>query len=267
MAVEIIDVSDRKPTGDEWRQLVGTGKICRLSKDQFQSVVPANKADYASKVWDLYSSMPVGTYYMTTAHPFHARLTAQEVEQNGSPCQWFSRKRFEGFTTAIPFVNAYSFDCTPDREVYVPWELLGPSDIRLRESSSLFDEMVILDKKGVREAIDKNYAEWQRLFPTVVSEDAREEVRSLIEDHHFTLRDLSEARGRNYQTPDDVYRHLMEDLELPIGFRIDSILPHERAGYAPEVNEVHSPTGLSNFIIRYLSFQDKGIVLPARAVA
>ncbi len=262
---QIIDVTGRKLIRDDWKQIIGTGKICRLNKDQFKSIVPKDKEDYASRVWDLYDSMPVGTYYMKTARPFHEGITAKEVEQNGSPFQFFSRKRFEGFTTAIPFINVYSFQCFPDRQVYAPWELLGSPNIQLNRSSTLWDKMTLLDENDVREVIDRTYSQWQRFFPKVVSEDNREEVRSLRDEYHFTLKDLSDARGRDYQTWDDVFNHLMEDVRTPTKFGISSISPMgEEKGYAPEISEVQSPKEISDFVIRYLSFQDNGRILPAR---
>lgn len=269
MPEEIVELGGRKLSRDDWKQIVGTGKICRLSKEQFRGwCVTADKADYAEKVWDLYASMPAGAYYVLTRNPFHEEINFQEVNRNGSPAQWISRKRFEGFTTAIPHICVYGFECFPDRSVYIPWDLTVQQPyVRLRKSSSLSCEDLMLDEQELRNMIDRNYIQWQRFFWKVKSEEFRDDVKNLREQWKFSLKELSHARRREYKTWEDVYLHLLEDIRTPVGFKIDKIHPIDYDGYEPEVSEVHSPEEISNFIIRFLSFKDNGRVLPAKVVA
>jgi len=260
MTQEVTDLSDTEIGVELWRQIAGDGKVYRLNEGQFQSIAPVDKKEEASRVFGMYSSIPIRTYYSTMLGDFYEGITAKEVNKHGSPSQWFSKKRFEGFTMHIPCISVYAFDCFPDRYVYIPWDLLSACPfVEIGSCTTIFRELNLLEEEGVRKSIDRNYNQWQRFFWKVVPEDTMEGVRWLKEEYNFTLKESSETKGRKFETWDDVYSHQIEDIRTPTTFNIlHTNSTYESLGFIPETESLSSSHELSDFVMRFLNFQEKG---------
>lgn len=290
MTDEVIDVSDRVLTREEWRQMRGSGNIYRLNKKQAGISSPEN-----SCLFDMYESIPAGSFYTAISREFHDGITLSELEREGSPCQRISRKRFDGFTTGIPYNDVYAFDCFPDRNISIDWSLLNscPS-ISAKLWTSIHREFSVLNEEGVRASIGENYRDWQRLSPRIHAQAVIDDAKYLKESGDFTLEELSDAENRPYESWEDVLKGAMENggiahptfenlkllmgregtevpmadileyanlgsIELPKSFKIEGCRGSESdPGFIPETTLVSSPREFSDFVVRFLSFEEKG---------
>ncbi|MEK6893033.1 MAG: hypothetical protein AABX07_02425 [Nanoarchaeota archaeon] len=241
--------------------------FCEQNARRYQTYTPQVIQQIVSDalvLHDAYASIPQGRYFATISQPFKEDVTYEEVEMKGSPMEWISKKRFDGFVLGdLTFKHKGKkvLRFLPDREVAIPWELNRARVLHPIPCSSFYQDTFQIGSEGDLIAhLCSNYNTIDRLSLKIAPEEAKAEVKSLRDEYHFTLEELSDARGTNFNTWDDVINWNLA--QIPQNAPTFEVLRNraycEALGMVPITGAVNSIDELVGFVSRFLSFEEYG---------
>ena len=237
----------------------------RLHKDRkpvtLEEIKP-HAFEVVSELYDSYSTIPKGNYYLFSHKLDEKVLTWNYVKDKLPPHTIVSGKRFDGFVTRsvefwyAPLGNStFDFD---DRTLGIPWPL---TDIRLLvnhqiniELSSHFDESFeSADESQLKQLICNNYCKWKKLYSKLKTDKWKEEIEK-NKKHRDSVPEWSECN-----TWDEYLQYCIDRDKPNPNFQILAGKKTEyKLGFVPNTCVVSNPREIFDFAKRWLNSEEEG---------